>query len=169
MTRRSLGTAISAALLGCLLVASATQAAAPMTLVRNDRFSFSFTDDGLCPGVAVNVSFDVQATRTLYMTNDGTERELVVHVRYWGWFSNPTNGAAVATPGTRHIVFDFLRGLRTESGAYRVVTSNGSGVVLHETGRTVMPLDESAVLFEAGPKQELYGSFHGLCAALAGP
>lgn len=169
MTRRSVGTAVAAALLGCLLVATATAAAPPETLVRNDRFSFSLVDDEMCPGVVLEVSFDVKATRTMYFSRDGTERELVVNVRYWGWFYNPASGVTVGTAGTRHIVFDFVSALRTESGAYRVVTAGGTGVVLHETGRTVMPLDDSTVLFEAGPKQELNGEFVGLCAALAGP
>jgi len=164
-------TRIGRATTGALLLGLATWvpalAAAPATLVRNAPLEISFIDPFICPGAEIETTFDGKVSRTLFFDADGSERELVIDVIYVGWFTNLATGDTVRTPGARHIVLDFEAGLVTESGVYRLVTADGAGNVLHDSGRLVTPLEgDFEVLWEAGPHEDVLGDYGAICDAL---
>ena len=53
--------------------------------------------------------------------------------------------------GERRLVFDYVAGTFTETGALRHVTAKGEGIVLQQVGKVVNTIDFSANLFTGGP------------------
>ena len=53
--------------------------------------------------------------------------------------------------GERRLVFDYVAGTVTETGALRHVTARGQGIVLQQVGKVVRAIDFSDDLFTAGP------------------
>lgn len=79
--------------------------------------------------------------------------------------SDPTKWLKVN--GERRLVFDYVAGTFTETGALRHVTARGEGIVLQQVGRVVNTIDFSANLFTGGPHDMDVGNWDAFCAALA--
>ena len=79
--------------------------------------------------------------------------------------SDPTRSLTVN--GERRLVFDYVAGTFTETGALRHVTAKGDGVVLQQVGRVVRAIDFSADLFVGGPHDMDAGNWDAFCAALS--
>jgi hypothetical protein len=153
-----------------LLVVSsaATTLAAPPTVVsRNFQFSFlDSIDTESCPGITIEVDLEGVRNWTDYSNADGELVKSIINVRYWFTFTNVDDPSLVVkSPGHRHITFDYVNDIYTDSGIYRNGTMPGAGNVLQVAGRTIETL-ESAEFISATPKRvEILDEF---CSALGG-
>ena len=113
---------------------------------------------------------DYQITRSVidFYDHEGNLVREVRHVRFVGTATNDVTGKMIPVTGVRHLVFDFVAGTFTETGVLRHVTVPSAGIVLHESGRIVLPLEEGLEpLFVAGPHELQEGDVAAFCAALA--
>lgn len=164
---RVLGAVLVGALLAAASVGSAL-AAKPTTEARNLDFAFSFVETGMCPGLTLEFAFEGTRTRMLYYDRDGNERQLVIHVRSTGTYTNLDDPSLVLTSSSiRNITFDYANDTFTDTGAYRNVTAPGEGIVLQQTGRWLETLDETPLAI-SGPHEEWLGQVDAFCAALGG-
>lgn len=149
-----------------LTMAASAMAGQPETLLRHDRLNTSFIDTSTCPGLEILSEAAITRTWTVYFDKEGNETRFVAQARYFLSSTNVANGVSLSSPGTRHIVFDSVRGTYSDTGVFRIVTASGGGVVLHQSGRWVEDLDTEELLSYSGPHQEYLGDLDAFCAAL---
>ena len=129
----------------------------------------------MCTDFTVSATFDVTRTDTLYYDNVGTLVREVLNVKFVGNWTNDSTGTALRNTGTRHITDNYLTQTSTEDGVLRHITVAGEGIVLHQSGRSVVSwngtpppaFDDDVLIFEAGPHQDSNGDLSGFCAALS--
>ena len=157
-----------------LVVANVARAERPIVLEQRNTLTRDFPGTPDCQqlGYAFTYSehFDVVRTVTDDTDESGAVIREVLHVNFVGTATNDATGKVLPVDGSRHLVFDFVAGTFTETGVLRHVTARGEGIVLHQSGRVVLPLTEEPAppLFEAGPHQLGAGDLEEFCAALAG-
>jgi hypothetical protein len=158
------------AILISLAAASLAAAATPVIVEKQSSLTRHFAGLADCEGSGFTHTEDYQVTRsvTQFYDREGTLVREVLHIRFVGTATNDETGKTLPISGTRHLVFA-ADGTFTETGVLRHVTVRGDGIVLHESGRIVRPLEEGlAPLFVAGPHQLAEGETAAFCAALAG-
>ena len=107
-------------------------------------------------------------TTTLWYDAGGALIKEVLVIHFDGTETNDTDPTKWLTVnGERRLVFDYIAGTFTETGALRHVTTRGQGIVLQQTGRVVNTIDFSANLFTGGPHDMDAGNWAAFCAALA--
>ena len=164
---------IVAAVAGALAVTAA--AATPVVVQKHAELTRHFTSLPLCPGFTVSATFAVTRTDTLYYDGNGNLVREVFDVKFDGTWSNDSTGATLQNNGTRHITDDYVTQTTTEDGVLRHITVAGTGIVLHQSGRSVVSwsgtpppaFDDDVVIFQAGPHQDATGDFAAFCAALS--
>ena len=129
-----------------------------LTDCQSQGYDFTFTGQ-----------YTVRRSDVLYFDSGGTLVKEVIWAHFVGTDTNDSNGTSLRDTGERRIVFDFVNNTITESGVLRHITAQGSGIVLHESGRLVVSLVDESVIFMAGPHELLTGDVGEFCAALAGP
>jgi hypothetical protein len=170
---RTLAPLVGAAV-ACALAGTAA-AATPVVVQKQAQLTRHFNALPLCQDFTVSATFAVTRTDTLYYDNDGNLVREVLDVRFDGTWSNDSTGASLQNSGTRHITDDYVTQTTTEDGVLRHITVAGSGIVLHQSGRSVVswngtpPPDfgDDVVIFQAGPHQDANGDFTAFCAALS--
>jgi hypothetical protein len=115
----------------------------------------------------VTSEFRVDRTITQYYDQAGTLVREARHLIFTGSQTNDETGTSLPVNGTFRQVFDFVNGTFTSTGSLRHVTVPGSGIVLNESGRTIIDMADDSILFMAGPHQDLTGDYSAMCAALA--
>jgi len=149
----------------------AAWAAAPVVVEKNVTLTRVFSDLTDCQqyGYAFTFtgSYTIRRSDSLFYDKDGTLLREVRHVHFVGTDTNDDTGTALRDTGERRIVLDFANGTFTETGVLRHITVPGSGIVLHETGRLVVSLDDDSLISMAGPHQLFAGDEAEFCAALA--
>lgn len=158
---------LASVLTALALLAAPVAAATPLVLEKQAHFSRLFEAEPLCADFTVTSRFDVRRTITQYFDQSGALVREVRHVLFTGSQTNDANGTSLPVNGTFHIVIDFVAGTFTATGSARHVTVPGSGIVLHDSGRTVSALSDDTSLFMAGPHEDLLGDYAAICAALA--
>ena len=114
--------------------------------------------------------FERRRTITDYYDAGGTPTRRVTQIQFTGTITNDSDSTkSLPVDGQRHIVVDFVERTTTETGVLRHVTAPGMGIVLHESGRIVLPLPVGSAppSFEAGPHELFRNDLAELCAALA--
>ena len=169
--RKRIAVAVAAgAIIGT--AAAAAEAAAPVVVERNVTLTRVFSDLTDCQAYGYSFTFTgrymISRSDTLFYDADGNLTREVRHVRFVGTDTNDETGNALRDTGARHIVLDFENGTFTETGVLRHITVAGSGIVLHESGRIVLSLDDDSLISMAGPHQLFAGDEAEFCAALAG-
>jgi hypothetical protein len=107
-------------------------------------------------------------TTTIWTDESGNLLKEVLIVHFNGTATNDSDPTkALTVNGERRLVFDYVAGTFTETGALRHVTVGGEGIVLQQVGRVVNTLDLSANLFTGGPHDMDAGNWAEFCAALA--
>ena len=160
-----------AMLAGALLLvgssAATALAATPTVVSRNFEFSFlDVIDTESGPGVTLEVDVEGVRTWTDYSNADGELVKSIINVRYWFTFTNVDDPSLVAkSPGRRHITFDYVNNVYTDSGIYRNATMPGAGNVLQSAGRYEETLDTEEFLWATPNRLEGHDQF---CSALAG-
>jgi hypothetical protein len=157
--------AIGGALAALTMSIGTAAAAAPNTV----EVSFHSSNPNFlpCPGFAVDAEIDGSRRITTFVDGAGTPIKVVLHVTAAGTLSNPLTGISLPDDGHFTRTIDLVAGTTTFTGALRVDTAPGVGVVFRVVGKVVFGLDGS-VQFEAGPHDDLDGNFGALCAYLAG-
>ena len=154
-----------------LALVGTAAAGRPVVLEKQNALTRDFGGNQECQqyGHAFTYSehFDVVRTVTQFLDNEGAVIREVLHIRFVGTAKNDQTGATLPVDGTRHLVIDPEGGTITETGVLRRVTVPGAGIVLHDSGRIVLPLEPGEPLFEAGPHQLFHGDLSRFCAALA--
>ena len=153
------------------LTATSAVGGAPTIVEKQTQLTRHFANLPDCLGLGFTHTEDYQVTRTVtdfYDSKANVTRE-VLHIRFDGTATNDLTGKTLPVTGVRHLVFDFEAGTFTETGVLRHVTVPGQGIVLHQSGRIVLPLeDDLGPLFVAGPHQLAEGDVAAFCTALAG-
>jgi hypothetical protein len=107
-------------------------------------------------------------TTTLWFDAAGTLVKEVLIIHFDGTETNDSDPTkSLTVNGERRLVFDYVAGTFTETGALRHVTAKGEGMVLQQVGRVVNTIDFSANLFTGGPHDMDAGNWDAFCAALA--
>ena len=153
------------------LTAGSAVGGAPTIVEKHNQLTRHFANLPDCAGLGFTHTEDYQVTRSVtdFYDSEGNLIREVLHVRFVGTATNDVTGKTIPVTGVRHLVFDFVSGTFTETGVLRHVTVPGEGIVLHESGRIVLPLEEGLEpLFVAGPHQLLEADVAAFCAALAG-
>ena len=169
MRRLVLG--LSAALLVSAIVAPAAAAAANREVVEQ-RSVATLVFDGLDECVAGygftrTGVYERTRTTTAWFDAAGKLVKEVLVVHFDGTETNDSDPSKWLTVnGERRLVFDYVAGTFTETGALRHVTAKGEGVVLQQTGKVVRAIDFSATLFTGGPHDMDAGNWDAFCAAL---
>ena len=168
---RSIALAVLA--LALALVTPTTAAADPPVVVeKQNTLTRDFPENPDCQQYGSDFTysehFDVVRTVTQFLDNHGDVLREVLHIRFVGTATNDRTGKSLPVNGVRHLVFDLVAGTLTETGVLRHVTVPGAGLVLHDSGRVVIRLDDESLRFEAGQHQLLTGDLSSFCAALAG-
>jgi hypothetical protein len=164
--------AAAAALVLVGAIATAAGASTPVVVEKQNHLTRHFANLPDCSGFGFTHTEDYQVTRTVtdFYDNEGNLVREVLHVRFVGTATNDVTGKTIPITGVRHITIDFVEQTFTETGVLRHVTVPGEGIVLHESGRFVAPLDETLPpLFSAGKHQLGEGDLAAFCAALAAP
>jgi hypothetical protein len=160
------------ALVLALLAPTTAAAERPVVVEKQNTLTRDFAGTPDCQqygyGFTYSEHFDVVRSVTQFLNKEGDVLREILHIRFVGTATNDQTGTSVPVNGVRHLVFDFLGGTLTETGVLRHVTASGSGIVLHDSGRSVVRLEDDALLFEAGPHQLLGGDLSRFCALLAG-
>ena len=175
--RSSLATALVpmiVAAVACTLAGTAA-AATPVVVQKHAQLTRQFGSLSLCPNFTVSATFAVTRTDTLYHDQSGNLVREVFDVKFDGAWINDSTGATLPNSGTRHITDDYLTQTTTEDGVLRHITVAGTGIVLHQSGRSVVswsgtpPPDfgDDVVIFQAGPHQDDSGDLAAFCAALS--
>ena len=159
-----------AAVLG---IAAQAMAATPETVVRHDQHHAAFPLYD-CGDFVVAAEWDVSVTMTMYLDSEGNVRGVKGHVSYAGTMSHPTNGRWVDDRGVHTWTENWISGTVRDAGGYRKITAPGAGLLIHDTGLSVIayhdpfdPFDDEQLKL-AGPKDELEGKTDALCAYLRG-
>jgi hypothetical protein len=151
------------------LTAASAVGGAPVIVEKQNQLTRHFANLPDCLEFGFTHTEDYQVTRTVtdfYDSETNLIRE-VLHIRFVGTATNDVTGKTIPVTGVRHLVFDFAAGTFTETGVLRHVTVPGEGIVLHESGRIVLPLEQGLEpLFVAGPHQLLEADVDAFCAAL---
>lgn len=157
--------AIGGALVAVALSVGTVAAAAPSRV----EVSFHSSQPHFlsCPGFAVDLEIDVTRRITTFVDSAGNPIKIVAHVTSGGTMSNAITGKSVPDASNFTVTTDLVTGTRTFTGAVRVDTAPGVGVVFQAVGRVVFGPDGS-LLFEAGPHDDLDGNLGPLCAYLGG-
>ena len=169
-TRRRSARSLLAMALGLGLVAAISapaMAAQPTVTSRNVEFSvLDEIDTESCPGLTIEVDLTGVRNRTEYYDNEGNLIREIINVRYWFTFTNVDDPSLVVkSPGHRHITFDYVNDLFTDTGVYRSGTMPGAGNVLLVAGRVVSTLETEELISATPHAVEFLGEF---CEALAG-
>ena len=157
--------AISGALVAVALSVGSVVAAAPNTV--EVSFHSSQPTFVSCPGFAVDLELDVTRRITTFYDAAGNPIRVVAHVTAAGTLTDPLTGISVPDNGHFTVTSDLVAGTRTFTGALRVDTAPGAGVVFHVSGKVEFGPDGSIQL-EAGPHDDLDGNLGPLCAYLGG-
>jgi hypothetical protein len=157
-----------------IVCASATTAAAskPVVVEKQNELTRHFANLPECMAFGFTHTEDYAVTRTVtdFYDNEGNLIREVLHIQFVGTATNDVTGKTLPVNGVRHLTFDFVEGTFTETGVLRHVTVPGSGIVLHDSGRLVAPLEDGLEpLFVAGPHQLTEGDVAEFCSALADP
>jgi hypothetical protein len=126
--------------------------------------------DGCAASHGFTYTGDYVRTRTITDSYDadGTLVREVLAIHFDGTETNDSDPSrSLTVNGERNIVLDFVANTRTETGTLRHVTARGTGIVLQQTGRSVVPLDGAGDAFVAGPHQLDSGEMKAFCDALA--
>ena len=159
------------ALVAAAAMAGGAAAGKPVVVEKHNEVTRHFANIPDCVAFGFTHTEDFAVTRTVtdFFGNEGNLLREVLHVRFVGTATNDVTGKTIPVTGVRHLVFDFVNETFTETGVLRHVTVAGSGIVLHESGRFVAPLDETLPpLFVSGKHQLLEGDLTAFCTALAG-
>ena len=165
---------LAVAVLGLVgLTATSAVGAAPTFVEKHNQLTRHFANLPDCAELGFTHTEDYQVTRSVidFYDNEGNLLREVLHVRFVGTATNDVTGKTIPVTGVRHLEFDFVDGTFTETGVLRHVTVPGEGIVLHESGRIVLPLEPEEglePLFVGGPHQLMEGDVTAFCAALAG-
>ena len=160
-----LALAIGGAVVAVALSIGTVAAAAPTTV---DVSMHSSQPQFLtCPDFAVHLEIDVNRRITTFYDAAGAPIRIVLHVTGTGTLSNPLTGKSLPDEGHFTRTIDLVTGTTTFSGALRVDTAPGVGVLFRAVGRITIGSDGS-IQFEAGPHDDLDGNLGPLCASLAG-
>jgi hypothetical protein len=119
-----------------------------------------------CPDFSVRLEIDVSRRITTFYDAAGAPIRMVLHVTGSGTLSNPLSGKSLPDEGHFTRTIDLVTGTATFSGAMRVDTAPGVGVVFQAVGRVTFGPDGS-IQFEAGPHDDLDGNLGAICADLA--
>jgi hypothetical protein len=170
MRRLVLGVVLALAI--AAIAAPATSAAANREVVeKNSVASLHFAGLDACLadyGFTYTGDYVRTRTTTLWYDADGNLVREVLIIHFDGVETNDSDPTKWLTVnGERRLVFDYVAGTFTETGALRHVTAQGEGIVLQQVGRVVNTIDFSATLFTGGPHQMDDGDFAAFCAALA--
>lgn len=107
-------------------------------------------------------------TTTLWFDADGNLVKEVLNIHFDGTETNDSDPTKWLTVnGERRLVFDYVAGTFTETGALRHVTARGQGIVLQQVGKVVREIDFSADLFVGGPHDMDAGNWDAFCDALS--
>ncbi len=169
LTRKVL-VAAAAALLVAGLTATTAAADKPTVVEKQNQLERHFANLPTCAafGFTHTEDYDVIRTVTDFYDNEGNLVREVLDVRFIGTATNDLTGKTIPVNGVRHITLDFVEERFTETGVLRHVTVPGTGIVLHDSGRLVAPLEEGLEpLFVAGPHQLAEDDVAEFCAALA--
>lgn len=160
------------ALVLALLAPTTAAADRPVVVEKQNALTRDFAGNPDCQqygyGFTYSEHFDVVRTVTQFLDSNGEVIREVRQIRFVGTATNDQSGKSLPVNGVRHLVFDFGTGTLTESGVLRHVTVPGGGIVLHQSGRVVIRLEDEALLSAAGQHQLLTGDLGRFCAALAG-
>lgn len=160
-----LARAIGGAVVAVALSLGTVAAASPSTIVVS--FHSSQPHVLTCPDFAVRAEIDVTRRITTFFAQRGAPIRIAAHVSGTGTLINALTGRSLPDENHFTVTTDLVTGTRTFSGAVRVDTAPGVGVVFSAVGRLTFGPDGS-VLFEAGPHDDLDGNLGPLCAYLAG-
>ena len=154
------------------LVAPTTAAAdRPVVVEKQKTLTRDFPQNPDCRqygyGFTYSEHFDIVRTVTQSLDGKGEVVREVRQIRFVGTATNDQTGKSLPVNGVRHLVFDFVAGTVTETGVLRHVTVPGGAIVLHESGRVVIRLEDEALLSAAGQHQLFAGDLSRFCAALA--
>src|SRR5215212_7818400 len=169
--RRVLAAVTAVVAISALAVGTAT-ASKPVVVEKHNSLTRDFENipDCVAFGFTHSEHYAVMRTVTDFYDEEGNLFREVLHVRFVGTATNDVTGKTIPVNGVRHLVFDFVNETFTETGVLRHVTVPGQGIVLHESGRFVAPLDDTLPpLFVSGKHQLLEGDLTGFCTTLAGP
>lgn len=159
------------ALLALATAAARAIAATPVVVEKQNELTrvFAGLEDCQAYGYTFTTTGRFEVTRTItdFYDNAGNLLREELHIRFVGSETNDVTGKSLPENGVRHLTFDFVSGTFTETGVLRHVTLPGEGIVLHESGRLVLGLDDDSLLGEAGPHQLFGGDLAAFCAALA--
>jgi hypothetical protein len=162
-----------AALAIAAIAAPATSAAANREVAEKGSVAtlhFTGLDACLGQGYSFTYTGDYVRTRTITLWFDaaGTLVKEVLIIHFDGTETNDSDPMkSLTVNGERRLVFDYVAGTFTETGALRHVTARGEGIVLQQVGRVVNTIDFSANLFTGGPHDMDVGNWDAFCAALA--
>ena len=153
------------------LGASVAEAATPVVVEKHNELTRVFAGLEDCQAYDYTFTttgrFAVTRSITDFTDDDGNVLRRETHIRFVGSETNDATGKSLPVDGVRHITLDFVNDTFTETGVLRHVTVPGGGIVLHDSGRLVLGLDDDEVLGVAGPHELFGGDLAAFCAALA--
>jgi len=164
---------LGAALLIAAIAAPVASATANREVVEKNSVAtlhFEGLDACLGQGYAFTYTGDYVRTRTTTLWYDAAGNLIteVLIIHFDGIETNDSDPTKwLKVNGERRLVFDYVAGTFTETGALRHVTARGQGIVLQQVGRVVNTIDFSANLFTGGPHDMDEGNWAAFCAALA--
>jgi hypothetical protein len=107
-------------------------------------------------------------TTTLWYDAGGNVSKEVLVIHFDGTETNDSDATKWLTVnGERRLVFDYVAGTFTETGALRHVTSRGDGIVLQQVGKVVRAIDFSSTISTSGPHDMDAGNWDAFCEALS--
>ena len=170
MRRFMLG--LGAALLVAAIAAPVAAAANREVVEKSSVASLHFEGLDACLGQGYSFTYtgDYVRTRTttLWYDASGALVKEVLIIHFDGTETNDSDPTKwLIVNGERRLVFDYLAGTFTETGALRHVTAKGEGIVLQQVGRVVNTIDFSANLFTGGPHDMDAGNWAAFCDALS--
>lgn len=146
-------------------------AATPVVVEKQQELTrvFAGLEDCQAYGYAFTTTGRFAVTRSItdFTDVDGNVLRRETHIRFVGSETNDATGKSLPVDGVRHMTFDFVDDTFTETGVLRHVTVPGGGIVLHDSGRLVLGLDDDEVIGVAGPHELFGGDLAAFCAALA--
>ena len=166
---------LGAAVVGCLLAASASAAAAGTERVVVAQFAgepYEFTID-CSPYGAYDFDIAVSGRQHGRITDvydrDGTLLRTVFQIGFSETDTNTLTQASLPLRGSAHDVLDYATNTRTLSGNVAIGTRPGTGTYFQETGRISLDLATREALFVAGRHDAFLagGLDRALCAAQA--
>ena len=169
---RRILSSLGVALVVAMTLAPVAAAAAPREVVEHRSVAtLHFTELDACLadyGFAYTGDYVRTRTTTLWYDAAGNLVKEVLVIHFDGTETNDSDATkSLVVSGERRLVFDYIAGTFTETGALRHVTVRGEGIVLQQTGRVVNTIDFSANLMLAGPHDLDEGNVAAFCEALA--